>query len=833
MARVETTQLQFEVTINGERKVLNTIKEVRAQRRILIKQLETQTLSQDEYNKKVAELAKLNGVLSEHRKQIRGIGKDSDQAVGGFGRIGKAARGLQAAFGWISVVLGALAGIIQLGKETFEQTQVAEESLQRINQLTGSTGEALAEANASALAIANTFEVEVSQAIDSANAAANAYLQTGEELGAKFTSSLDAIGQRLLAMDDKGAEFLEQVTEYAPQAAKAGVEFDRFLNIVATGINRGIQTDKLIASVKEFDLRIKDLSTGQRKVLEQTLGRDFTDTLVAGIESGAITGIEALDLVTGKIDELGENSAAAQKLVSNLFGGDGEDATARYLALLSDISGELDQVVDQNNIYIQRKAELLELEKASNQALTDLSLSLDGAGISFERIGLNIKTGFLTGLRQVVEFIRFFPDFFAAATSSGGAFINTLIAGFEKFLRFSLGPVVKLIEQLTGKTFITLPRIELEDDPFAKVRAKILAEREKLAQQQAQAIAIERQVTESLAQGSADKEVEIEQKKVNRKFEIRAVDATREIEQRSMVLATIQEQEIEAAQVIAAAKADIERENAEALAQLRIEQANRQFETQQGLNQQYERAAFAVAQVSSQRIFTDRINKLEAARDKELSLVGDNEKAKARIEERFAQQKEKAERNRRIREKILAITGVGIDTARAIVKTGAELGYPAAIPFQIQAGIIGAIQAGVIAAQQFARGGLIQSLGAGRIDAAPNVSPTPAGDNVLALVKPGEVILNEQQQQALGGAGTFAAIGVPGFNDGGLVTTPSQEAVETAAPSAQTAALLEQMILFNEGIRETQFVSLIGQREAETISQAQSELATAQARRAL
>lgn len=48
------------------------------------------------------------------------------------------------------------------------------------------------------------------------------------------------------------------------------------------------------------------------------------------------------------------------------------------------------------------------------------------------------------------------------------------------------------------------------------------------------------------------------------------------------------------------------------------------------------------------------------------------------------------------------------DTAASIIKTGANLGYPAAIPFQIQAGILGAAQLAIVAAQpvpKFAEGG--------------------------------------------------------------------------------------------------------------------------------
>src|SRR3546814_11089278 len=48
------------------------------------------------------------------------------------------------------------------------------------------------------------------------------------------------------------------------------------------------------------------------------------------------------------------------------------------------------------------------------------------------------------------------------------------------------------------------------------------------------------------------------------------------------------------------------------------------------------------------------------------------------------------------------------------------------------------------------------------------------GDNVLATLKTGEVVLNEKQQSMLGGDATFKAIGVPGFATGGIVTSSTR-----------------------------------------------------------
>jgi len=78
------------------------------------------------------------------------------------------------------------------------------------------------------------------------------------------------------------------------------------------------------------------------------------------------------------------------------------------------------------------------------------------------------------------------------------------------------------------------------------------------------------------------------------------------------------------------------------------------------------------------------------------------------------------------------------------------------------------------------------------------------GDNVLATVKTGEVVLNKGQQQrlkALAGSNVFGAIGVPNFADGGVVpeftsgSMASAQRIETA--SAEVAATVRDLRVVN------------------------------------
>lgn len=63
------------------------------------------------------------------------------------------------------------------------------------------------------------------------------------------------------------------------------------------------------------------------------------------------------------------------------------------------------------------------------------------------------------------------------------------------------------------------------------------------------------------------------------------------------------------------------------------------------------------------------------------------------------------------RDKALALFNAAIDIAVSIIKTGATLGYPAAIPFQVAAGIAGAAQLAIISSQQlpkYKQGGFVK-----------------------------------------------------------------------------------------------------------------------------
>ena len=95
-----------------------------------------------------------------------------------------------------------------------------------------------------------------------------------------------------------------------------------------------------------------------------------------------------------------------------------------------------------------------------------------------------------------------------------------------------------------------------------------------------------------------------------------------------------------------------------------------------------------------------------------------------------------------------------------------------------------------INAQQFYRGGKV---GAG------NIKPLPSGDNVLATLQTGEVVLTIPQQVALGGAPAMAMAGVPGFREGGVVGQVANQV--SVNPSASVAGAIGGMDVLVDEIK--------------------------------
>lgn len=176
----------------------------------------------------------------------------------------------------------------------------------------------------------------------------------------------------------------------------------------------------------------------------------------------------------------------------------------------------------------------------------------------------------------------------------------------------------------------------------------------------------------------------------------------------------------------------------------------------------------------------------------------ENEK---KVAEQLAKQREALEKEERQRAKAFAVIQSIINTALSVSRALATPPAPNVFAASL-AGALGAAQTTIIAAQPAAEGALIGSnvphQGSGLVVMAQNIPTMRNGDNVLATVKRGEVVLNRAQQQALGGAPVFRALRVPGFADGGatgaILSAPDLSGISGAERMKQLEANQQLLI---------------------------------------
>jgi hypothetical protein len=178
----------------------------------------------------------------------------------------------------------------------------------------------------------------------------------------------------------------------------------------------------------------------------------------------------------------------------------------------------------------------------------------------------------------------------------------------------------------------------------------------------------------------------------------------------------------------------------------------------------------------------------------EQQLRANEENAKA-----IAKAQEDAEKEAAKKSKIIAIIQSIINTALAVTKQLAIGNVAGAV----LAGITGGAQTAIIAAQPLAKGGvvgkgddIVQFANGGRVTSRGNIKPLSNGDNVLATLKTGEIVLNESQQRRIGYASLKRAQ-IPNFANGGLVGAPTSlisNANNTIASEQMRVNLMDEMV---------------------------------------
>lgn len=262
----------------------------------------------------------------------------------------------------------------------------------------------LKEATESALALRDTFQLEVGESTQAVRA-----LMT--DLGLTATEAFDFVTAGMTRGLNASDDFLDSITEYANQFAEGGATAGEFFSLLESGLKSGVLgTDKAADLFKEFQVRILDGSKATSEALLQ-IGIN-SEQFLAGLASGQTSVVDAFTVVQERLRGVNDQSVLMQAGVG-LLGTQFEDlGPTAALALdltgtkMADLSGATDKLNAQYDTFgnalegIRRKG-VLALEDIGASMLPVIQEHMPQILAAFEKLtalGPTFAKLFSTGL---------------------------------------------------------------------------------------------------------------------------------------------------------------------------------------------------------------------------------------------------------------------------------------------------------------------------------------------------------------------------------------------------------------------------------------------------
>ena len=756
---------------------------------------------------------KLGGTLGQVTGTIGGLSQGINgltQTTGAFNK----------SLGAIGIALTLFSGISEIFQSINESVAETKELSNQVAAFTGATGNVLTDFVSKSKAISTTYKKDVNDITVAANAAS-------KSLGIGFNEALDAIEAGFRKGADSNGEFLDNLKEYPAQFAAAGLGIKDYLAISIEAANQGIYSDKGLDVVKEFGLRIREQTKTSKDALEGAFGEEFTGELFENLNNGSITTAEALSLVSGKMGDTEVAGDKLQTVIADVFGAAGEDAGLAYILSLEKILKNTDDVTKSTNQYQTQQEILYQTNLDLEASQSELNESFTKFGGEFTIISSKAKIFFNNLLGGLLDFANEFPatlkamgagltTFFTTGSISGALKANRDVFRAEK-------------QKIDKEDKLSIEKAEKERIALEKQNAEEQKKRLKAQNKELSTTANKggRDAAKEYAEGSLAA-LEDERSKLQSAFS-NAVVGSGTQKELAVKLNAINNQIKSAVEQQNQILADATRgnllnnlKNAEQLATLplttkppellkkEVEDIQKvfkevtknadDFREQQKKKEEEdleERAKRIETYLQTASLVTDFFSTIQQARFKkdadqlneQIELTEENistleakaEKAsgikKRRLEKEIIQEKalldaknkeaEALQLKAAKAEKKIAIMQSIIQGALAVNRALAvPPGPPFTIGSAITAGVFAGIQTATIIAQPLAEGGIVTGQ---RVNQKQNIPTRSNGDNVLAYVKRGEVVLNQRQQSLLGGSPTFRRLGIKGFAEGGMV----------------------------------------------------------------
>lgn len=340
----------------------------------------------------------------------------NDTGIGKVMEMGKSVEDLKVKFGALKntalslltnpyfLAMAGVAGVGMAFKWWYDYNKGLMEATRLTKQFTGLTGNEMKSVRNEVLAVSNTFGLEFTETMQSANTMSKAF-------GISVSESLKIMQDGLVSGANANGEFLDTIKEYPRYFKEAGLSAEEMVAISTQATKEGIFSDKGLDTIKEGNIRLREMTTATAAALD---GIGISSKQVQkDLQDGSKTTFQVMQEVSNKLKELPQSSAAVGSAIANIFGGPGEDAGLAYIEMLGNIELDMDKVKAKSGDLAKAQEDELNATKELQDAMASL---FDYTGGGFETMKAQLSTiakkSLTAVIKGVVQAINYFIDWY-------------------------------------------------------------------------------------------------------------------------------------------------------------------------------------------------------------------------------------------------------------------------------------------------------------------------------------------------------------------------------------------------------------------------------------
>lgn len=279
--------------------------------------------------------------------------------IGGLlqGAIGGGVAGL--ASGALTMGLEALSGAVTA---VIDKVQELSKLSSAVSQFTGKTGDDLLQLTGQLSGMAETYGVDSQELLNASN-------NITKQLGGNISDNVNLINEAFARGANIQGEFIPIITEYGNSFKELGFTAEQTMAFVTNTSKSGIFSDKAVDTVKEANLRLREMTPATQDALN-AIGLS-ADRIQKELQSGSKTTFDIIKEVSTKLNELPDSAAVTGTAIADIFGGAGEDAGLQYLRTLKDVSLEMEKLPAAQQKIVDLQKEQTRSSARMNTAFMD------------------------------------------------------------------------------------------------------------------------------------------------------------------------------------------------------------------------------------------------------------------------------------------------------------------------------------------------------------------------------------------------------------------------------------------------------------------------------